>query len=348
MTESRLKVVDPANPAAPLTSDDFRQVWHTSDVRPHERLAYFKNAISQTLPSCTLKLGPNGQIAGRVDKASLNHGVAARLKISGGSLKRTSTDLTNIHDDYINLTLTTAGKSQTRCERGLVLLNVGDVVMTDSAHCFDSDNQSDEFYSCLSLIFSKKHISALIGSDCDAHNLRVKKQPLAPALVGCLAIMDGRYAGGSWHELSALYDACLAMSAALLSRDRDVLENASPANASVSYGLLAAIKGFVDHNLPDPMLSPAHVASRFGISVRYVHKLFQGESETFSTYVLNARLSRVRADLLTISKTNMPLSELVHRWGFRDMTTFYRTFKRRYDLTPGRMRSASGVLARLD
>jgi AraC family transcriptional activator of tynA and feaB len=102
--------------------------------------------------------------------------------------------------------------------------------------------------------------------------------------------------------------------------------------------ILSAIRLFIRQNLTNPGLSAASVASQFGISRRYVDKLFQKEGQTFEAFSVGERLSCARLDLLDPAFLRQNVSTIAYRWGFHDMSTFHRNFKMVYGETPGSLR----------
>jgi AraC-like DNA-binding protein len=73
---------------------------------------------------------------------------------------------------------------------------------------------------------------------------------------------------------------------------------------------------YIGQNLSDPELSPPRVADQFGISVRYLHKLFVQFGTTFSAHVTIERLKRIKWDLEVSSGRRPSISALAYRWGF--------------------------------
>jgi len=138
-------------------------------------------------------------------------------------------------------------------------------------------------------------------------------------------------------ELEALYDAWVLLLPLAGGCFDDV--NKERLTGSQNTSLLGAIQEFVSRNIADPDLSAHTAARQFGISVRYVHKLFAGNGTTFNAYVAAARLDNIRSDLLCPSWDKRHVSDLAYRWGFNDLSTFNRSFKRRFGCAPTQYRA---------
>src|SRR5215471_17668951 len=114
---------------------------------------------------------------------------------------------------------------------------------------------------------------------------------------------------------------------------------APPASLSgVRAARLAAVKADIARHLTDGTLSAAALAARHGISVRYLHKLFEDEELTYSQYVLSQRLARARRRLRHPGFATRTISSIASDAGFGDLSYFNRAFRRWYGITPSEAR----------
>ncbi len=94
----------------------------------------------------------------------------------------------------------------------------------------------------------------------------------------------------------------------------------------------------IDANLSDPDLTPADIARKEGMSVRYLQRLFQLRDDSFSGYLRHQRLERCRADLIDPNHASESIAAIGLRWGFRDQAYFSRAFSAAYDMSPTDLR----------
>ena len=105
---------------------------------------------------------------------------------------------------------------------------------------------------------------------------------------------------------------------------------------------LQAIKRYVADNLGQAgLLTVGAAASRHRVALRYVQRLFEGEGTTFSEYVLNERLARVRKMLANPYYARWTVSAIALEVGFGDVSYFNRRFRRRYGMRPSDVRAAA-------
>ena len=101
---------------------------------------------------------------------------------------------------------------------------------------------------------------------------------------------------------------------------------------------LEEAKRYIDLHLADPDLTPQKAAGALRVSVRSLHLLFEPSGESFAQYVLRRRLEECRAALMSpIGERS--ITDVAFGWGFNNLTTFYRAFRRAFGATPGELRA---------
>jgi AraC-like DNA-binding protein len=113
------------------------------------------------------------------------------------------------------------------------------------------------------------------------------------------------------------------------------------ADRTVSAVRLAAIKADILANLDDGNLNATMVSTRSGVTVRYLHKLFESEGVTYSEFVLRERLARAYHNLKSPLYSRRAISTIAFDLGFNDLSYFNRAFRRRYNATPSEIRESA-------
>lgn len=96
---------------------------------------------------------------------------------------------------------------------------------------------------------------------------------------------------------------------------------------------LRAQRYITDH-LGDSELTPGAVATALGVSVRYLHLLFQEETTSPGRWMTGQRLTRAAQALRDPRQTDRTITEIAFRFGFKDAAHFSRAFKASYGLSP--------------
>ena len=136
--------------------------------------------------------------------------------------------------------------------------------------------------------------------------------------------------------ITHIYD----LAAMALGAPRDAGEMA--AGRGIRAGRLRAAKEFILHNLARADLMASSVAAHLGVTPRYVHMLFEPEAESFSEFVLGARLRHAHRMLIDERFTGRPIGVIAFESGFSDLSYFNRTFRRRFGMTPSDVRQQRG------
>ncbi|GAA1451117.1 helix-turn-helix domain-containing protein [Mycobacterium cookii] len=103
--------------------------------------------------------------------------------------------------------------------------------------------------------------------------------------------------------------------------------------------LRASINRWIEHNLDGLDLSPSTIALAHNVSVRSVHRLFEGSGATVVGFVRTRRLARARQDLVS---SNASITEIAARWRFYDPSHFTRAFRAQYGVSPSHFRTDPG------
>lgn len=109
--------------------------------------------------------------------------------------------------------------------------------------------------------------------------------------------------------------------------------------------LIDNIKGVIKRNLRNRGLGPSMIADEFGVSTRYVHKLFEAESLTVNRYIQSLRLDGCFHSLTDAKFANYSITDIAHYWGFYDLPHMTRCFRKTYSVTPKCVRNRGGPVA---
>lgn len=101
---------------------------------------------------------------------------------------------------------------------------------------------------------------------------------------------------------------------------------------------LRAIKKDVRASIGAHDLRIADVASRHGVTPRYIQMLFEQAGTTFSEFVLAERLLLAHQMLIDPGRGHLKVSEIAFAAGFSDLSYFNRRFRQRFGDTPSGVR----------
>ncbi len=104
---------------------------------------------------------------------------------------------------------------------------------------------------------------------------------------------------------------------------------------------MEALLAFCRQHLHDADLTPQRAADHLGISLRTLHSRFRQTGQTFGRWLLDNRLEGCSVALRDPYQQPLNISEVAYRWGFNDLSYFNKSFRARFNMTPGEWRQAS-------
>ncbi len=139
----------------------------------------------------------------------------------------------------------------------------------------------------------------------------------------------------SEHTRQMLIDAALAVLSDAI-RDCD---NLVPERQTIADRRLQEVLRYIEVHLSDPKLSTATVAEACGISPRYMSLLLKQHGASFKELVWDKRLRIAHRWLASSRPSDISISEIAFRVGFKSPAHFSRMFKRVYGRGPREFRS---------
>ena len=100
--------------------------------------------------------------------------------------------------------------------------------------------------------------------------------------------------------------------------------------------LVSRVRALISAEIADPGLGAKRICSTLGVSRGTLFEAFAAEDFTLAGFIRKERLSRSK-DLLR--NKAFPIERIAHELGFRDHSSFSRSFKRELGVTPTTFRS---------
>ncbi|MFF7251125.1 AraC family transcriptional regulator [Embleya sp. NPDC008237] len=119
-----------------------------------------------------------------------------------------------------------------------------------------------------------------------------------------------------------------------------------PPQAGPETALMSDIRWYVNCRLGDPGLSPETIAAAHYVSVRYLHKLFEGRDMTLGRWIQLRRLQECRRELGRPGSPPPKVGAVAQRWGFVNSGHFSRTFRAAFGMSPRDWREARTAASR--
>lgn len=174
----------------------------------------------------------------------------------------------------------------------------------------------------------------------DAHGLCGVGRPISAGLgqvfAGVLTSLAAGTANISPTTYVRLENNVVDLLGLLLESD-NISGEESPARWAIRQRSIAVMKS----RYSDPTLDPIAIARITGVSLRYLHKTFEGSLTTVSESLLNLRLDRSREDLVNPQRGRLSIKQVAFRNGFSSQSYFSSAFRRKFGMSPSDARRSN-------
>ncbi|QDY80378.1 helix-turn-helix domain-containing protein [Streptomyces qinzhouensis] len=315
--------------SSPASDEGRGRVLSTRSVPPRQSLDFWHDAVLATLVGMDIATdGPTYDAALRADH--LGDLRITTVECDPGRVHRSPRFIARGDGRDVFVALQSSGRAQVEQDGRTTELRSGDIGFFETVRPFRTT-----FPERFRLKIFTVPRDALGRSEADLRQLTaraVRPSGGLPALLAPfleqLADTSTAYATPVAERLAdRAIDLIAATAAAQLGEDDSVLPGADRV-------LLLRIKTFIRWNLSDSGLTPRAVAQAHGISVRYLHRLFETEDTTVSQWIRRLRLYECRRDLLAQAPGPVGLGQVARRWGFTGSARFSRAFRGSFGLSP--------------
>lgn len=303
-------------------------VWDSQYGAKAEAFSLFRETICTAFMPWTPEFYGR-DFVGRVESIDLANGAIGRVRMSPIVAVKTKSNISHSPIDCIHGNLIISGELKVDQGGTTNIAKRGDLILYESFSPVTLTERPDAPCDNLAFIIPTSSFAHSQDIDHKFSNILVPSEKLSGPLAGCLTMLAQSLCTAPIEEIAALFQACVALLPVAIGAPDCVQHPSVPKNY-----LLSRILDYIGQNLSDPELSPPRVADQFGISVRYLHKLFVQFGTTFSAHVTAERLKRIKWDLEVSSGRRPSISALAYRWGFNDLSTFHRAFKKQFGCTP--------------
>ena len=304
--------------------------WSTFKLPKQTDFAALYDAVNSLYMPSTPFITQNPTINGIYRKREIGNAKIIQVTADGHGLKRNRSEVNRSEGDYCSFKFLQSGYGAVEQEGNTSSFKAGDIITLDNSYpyrisCYDH-------FSFLLFIVPRQMIyprtvnpkvihAGLIRADSSLSSIL---HSYVNGLLELRGNKDVAYA-------SSLTDILCGLITIALDPGN---ENKEDNQQSVNQMRFKMLMDYVRGHLSDPELSPATVAGACGISVRYLHKLFEPHGISFGRWVLKQRLERCREQILDPRFHDKNLSHISYNWGFNNFSHFIRVFRTEYGLSP--------------
>jgi AraC-like DNA-binding protein len=310
------------------------QICDTEYYSTREGFSAFREAVAGAFMPWSMKPTTAREFGGRIASLSTAAGSFARTRMTPLTGERNKHEISRSPEDCLYANYVLSG--QLFIEQGdrITTANKGDLIVFDSSLPLRHVKVGDGVFEDLTFSIPKRQME---NYQKIFENIAVPKSKIMLPLLNCFTFITENIFSAPPEELAAIGAACGALLPLAAQYSADHPQPNRIGSEPNRYDREMMI--FIDHHIAEETLTPGAAAEHLGISVRYVHKRFAKFGTSFSNYVMAKRLELVCRDLVSDIGRHQPIIALAFRWGFSDISTFIRAFKKKFGCTPREYRA---------
>lgn len=322
--------------AGEMEEGDMQVTYATTDIPLHSRRQYWQDVVSRTYFSLDLRFPGSRDFSASLGAWSMGPVSVSRNIANGLLYKRHERHLQNEREESFLITVPELAEIRFEQDGKDVRCKPGGFVIERSHLPYEFSHHEP------AALWVLKIPSAVLRGRISRPERLATLRFDATRSVGALFVDTLRLAGERISEMDEQARTMMGrhlielLAMAIESDDRVLTGHSS----SVRNGHLLRCEQFIRTRLDDMRLTPQMIADGCGISLRYLHQIFEGEGLTVCAYIRDQRLSICDAALRD-PNCRKSISEIAYQWGFADQAQFSRNYRGRFGCTPSEARASS-------
>jgi AraC-like DNA-binding protein len=310
----------------------------TATQRDTDRVAFWADMVCQHLvpAECQSVLSPNS-FHGVLALRQVGRVRVAQMEAGGLRVARTASLISQAGEEHFLISVQDSGRSELTQDSRVARFEPGGIAVCSSARPFRLHFEGDFARTVLTVPADElrrqlPNIDALTATNLDgggaAGRLFVQMAHHCMGTdIGALPAEAAEHAAGALIELLASTLSCHRM-------------EDSRTRPQMARFHLARIKQHARAHLHDPALSVASVSAAVRLSPSHVHRLFAGESQTFTAWLWSCRLLACKARLDDAAHDHLRVTDIAFSHGFNNSAHFSKSFRAKFGIAPRECRAA--------
>ncbi len=310
----------------------------TDDLPQHERFTHWREVRAKNIFGVSIDLDKDqhAQFEGRCSALPVGGAALVEMHASSYSVTRTEQDIERSPSDALCIYQQLDGNGWFDAGGGEFVVSAGSIATSHSDLPYKTAPIADAGFHLRLVKIPFARCRALIEREQDLFARPLQVEPGMTALFATYFegfVEQAPHLHGAAAEAAVQTLAQLAIVARGMAASQD-----ERSRVAVRSALLQRARQTIENNIHRPNLSPSLVAGLLGISVRQLHLLFEPTGTSFARYVLARRLELAR--LLLSQAPKRPTADIAFACGFDGLSTFYRSFRSAYGMSPADFRSS--------
>jgi AraC-like DNA-binding protein len=314
-----------------LASDEIT-VWDTEYFAANRASEHFSRGIQASMLPLATEIKTSQHFSGRIESRAHKSGTLVRIQVSPHVCYCPAPKVCASSGGHVVVCYVIGGEISIDQAGRLKKARTGDIIFFRNDAPLTITHAPKAHYKALAVTLERTAVENIFSSfDQDYTNVVIPRERLALPLSVCAAFLVRNFRVLEREGIDSTIEALLALLPIGMGEPSD---QESDTAKLAQIRLRTRLINFIEENIRNPNLTPKMAADHFGVSTRYIHKIFAASGNTFATSVTSARLDCIRRELESFGERRRCISSLACYWGFDSISTFNRAFKRRFDSSP--------------
>jgi AraC-like DNA-binding protein len=309
--------------------------YKTAEEHSPEKLDRWREALTQAFGPIEATRNSDETVTGSVRTFSRAQLQFNDISYCGQTLERTAQNIAKFDQEYYTFGRPIAGPlffeqkdKQFTVEPGcLVLLNQTTPYRAMTEAC----------YHAFSISIPKKLLLQRTPHLGSFYKIEVgEKSPRGQLLANFAKYMTDGMANWSEREAMSLREQMLDLIVLLMINERNDYSSAYETSVKAAHRERAI--SYIKHHHRDAALGPKTIAAACGISLSYLHKIFNMADLQLENFIYSLRLESARNAMLDVENRDKTVQQIAFKSGFNHPSHFSRLFKEKYGMTPSEFR----------
>jgi AraC-like DNA-binding protein len=307
----------------------------TGSVPARQKFEAWRHVITRQFLPLRPEPVPRTRFRGEVRAGLLGTLALARVRASGQVVYRAAREISQSSPDALFVNVHVAGSSALACGTDACRLSQGDLFVVDGLRPFRLHCEQP-----------MHHVVAAIPMDQMRAMLRRPERAAGAVLPrgsGVAALLSD-YLVALEREYDALEPAAAATAARHIAELvahalNERIAGVPPPRDALREALYTRACQVIEEEYGNASFSPARLAQRLRVSVRFLHALFREHGTSLMRHVYQTRVRRAAAMLSDAGFAHRSITDIALSCGFSDLTHFGRAFAQAYQDTPRKFRA---------
>ncbi|OZI72382.1 AraC family transcriptional regulator [Bordetella genomosp. 12] len=315
----------------------------TAQVDPRQQVDSWRDALAHAFGPFEVHAGQGGgAFAG-----SLRYARRAQLQFNdlhyqGQKLERTRGNVSQLDEEFYTFGMPLAGPLAVTQSGRRFEVEPGCVYLMNQSAPYQAVAQGQAGYRSLSISFPRAALAQRVGRLESFYKLRIDDgAPGGQLLKSYLDHLLGGMAAWSDAEVGALGEHLIDLIVLFLVQSQ--AGQASAQDSSVSLAHRERVLAYMRQHLSDTTLTPARIGQACGLSVSYLHRVFQRADLGVESQLYELRLAHCQRLLRDPAHAHRSIAELAYLSGFAHAAHFSRVFRQRCGMTAREFRAQSAT-----